>query len=237
MTDATVSAGPLTRDEAGVWHCGDVRLGTDGEFGSEEIVDALLRLLPAESDGGEWQSSTTAPGQLGFGWSAGAEPPVLHEAGLTLAEAHKRVMAGLDRGVWCPCCQRLARRYPRVLSKEMARFVVLLYDYGLRVGRPTRYHHVRDFVPNLRDTPKASSDGAYLVLWGLVERGASDQGSYRLLDAGRDWIAGRCTVPRVAWVYGGRPYAFSRERVSLDQVVHHYHELEMLLRRVREHAP
>lgn len=205
--------GLLRRESDGRWFFGETLLGIDGE----PLPGALEDAMAATSDAPvpDLPPAGPPPQQLSLSWPVEA-PVIAVDENESLASAHQQVWAELDKGVFCPCCQRNARRYPRPLHAEMATFLVRL----VRAAETTkRWLHLREILPGGSTAPKASTDGSYLVLWGLVKRHPERTGLYRPTPAGVAFVRGRTTVPKIAWVYDGRASHFSQEVVGIRQAL------------------
>lgn len=217
MAPKSKTAGPtcglLRRDPEGVWYYGEIRIGRD----NEPLTGALERALEEYSEAPEPVLREWAPAdsQMSFSWPVSA-PIVNVDRNMSLHEASAGVFAKLDKGAFCPCCQRTARRYARKLHREMAVFLV----YLVRAYREhQRFHHLRDVLPGGRSSPKASTDGAYLTHWGLVKRHKGTAGLYMPTPAGQAFVLGQTTVPSTCWVYDGRPWHFSKDKVTVREVL------------------
>ncbi len=208
-TQGAVTCGLLRRDEEGRWWYADTQIGHDGQLYDGELARALAQADEAEQPGLEaWKPE---PRQLSFQWPVEA-PPTVDVGERTLAQAHAELWEQLDQGAFCDCCQRMARRYPRRLHREMARFLGKLVEaWEAMPERQKRYVALRDFWPH---GPKASTDGSYLVHWDLVKRHPTRTGLYKPTPAGLSFVAGRIVVPKIAWVYAGRATHYSKETIA-----------------------
>ena len=205
--------GLLRRESDGRWFYGERLVGID----NEPITGALegaIAAVAGEPDP-DLPDSRPPPRQLALVWPVEA-PVVAVDENESLATAHRQVWAELDQGTWCPCCQRQARRYARPLHAEMATFLVGLVRKG---EESKKWWHIREIIPGGEEVPKASTDGAYLVHWGLVRRHPERKGLYRPTPAGVAFVRGRTTVPKVAWIYDGRASHFSKEVIGIRQAL------------------
>lgn len=209
----SVYCGMLRREPNGHWYYGERLIGIDGEPISGALELALVD--EAEAPAPALPENRPPPQQLSIDWPVEA-PVIAIDEGESLAKAHRQVWSELDRGVWCPCCQRNARRYARRFHAEMAAFLVRLVKAH---EAERRWYHLREILPGGQDSPKASTDGSYLTLWGLVKRHADRTGFYQPTPAGNAFVRGRTTVPRIAWVYDGRATHFSKEMVTIRQAL------------------
>lgn len=123
------------------------------------------------------------------------------------------------RSARCPCCERMAHLYHRAINSEAAAWLIRLYRLDEITGKP--WHHVREITPGSKD--KAGSDGAYLVEWGFIlpklkpaGKDAKDSGEWRILDAGKEFVRRRSTVPlRLKHIGGGKRYGVVGEEVDI----------------------
>lgn len=205
--------GLLRRQADGRWFYGEHLIGIDNEPISGALEDAMAAEVDAPAP--DVPDASPPARQLALAWPLEA-PVVAIDENESLAHAHAQVWAELDRGTFCPCCQRSARRYPRPLHAEMAVFLVRLVR---AFDQDKVWWHLRDLLPGGDQAPKASTDGSYLVLWGLVKRHPERTGLYRPTPAGIAFVRGRTTVPKVAWVYDGRASHFSKEVLGIRQAL------------------
>jgi len=206
-----LSCGLLRRDHSGRWFYGEKVVGMDGEPFPGALEEAMAEVAGApEAELSDWAPQAV---QLSLDWPTAA-PTVNVDANMTLATAHGQVWRSLDEGAFCPCCQRNARRYKRPFHSEMATFLVRLSKMD-----PAKFHHLREVLPGGDVAPKVSTDGSYLVHWGLVKRHPVRTGCYRVTKAGIAFVRGQTVVPKVAWVYDGRPMHYSEEKVTIRDVL------------------
>lgn len=112
-----------------------------------------------------------------------------------------------DQDIRCPCCDNTEHIYAKPLSGQMLDYLVKLWLYTEEHG--LGYHHARAF---LGGSHKASSDGTYLVHWGLLECGG--RGLYRITRQGRQWLAGELVVPAGVILYRGKALGWYSAKVS-----------------------
>lgn len=213
-----ISCGALRREPDGTWWYGDIQIGTDEALDDEAFETAVAPPTPVGSEE-TVPAKVYAPkdAQLSLEWEWPESTNIVNiDESMSLREAHARVWANLDRGVFCPCCQRMARRYARRFHREMAVFLVYLVR---AFAAKADWHELRSLIPGGRSSPKASTDGSYLVQWGLVKRHPKHTGIYRPTDAGIAFVHGQTAAPKIAWVYGGRAVSFSRERCYITEVL------------------
>ena len=145
----------------------------------------------------------------------------------TLDDARREFWNTLDAGevATCSCCDRDGKVRPRNINSQMARFLCYLYRHERL--HPGRYVRLRDDLPP--EVHKASSDGTYARLWGLIKAGEG-VGEWRLTGLGRAFVLGQCSLPRTAYVFdkwarGG----FSERRTTIEDALEDHFDLQELL--------
>jgi hypothetical protein len=135
----------------------------------------------------------------------------------SLAEASRDFFVALETGqpVTCPCCQRTTQVYTRKLHREIAINLVRLVDR--HELRPGEWCQVRDFVAGSAKATKASTDLAFLVHWGLIER--KGRGLYRPTRAGIDFARGRTRVAAAVQTYDNECIGRSERTVSIHDLI------------------
>ena len=133
-----------------------------------------------------------------------------------LADLKHQVEADLEAGAACPCCGQLCKLYTRKLNSQMAVFLIRLVK--LAESRPTQPYFGSREITGTADTTahKASSDGTYLRLWGLIEQApADDDGNrarlWRPTPFGFAFARGDLSVPRYAFVFDNEARRFSMD--------------------------
>ena len=125
------------------------------------------------------------------------------------------IRAALDRGesVRCPSCDRTAHRKEYCVNRAMADFVVRLVLHN--DIHPGEFLHLRRVFELDDRCQKASTDGAYFVQFGVVERQGA--GRYRVTPLGYSWAKGHTTIPARFWVYNGIIEEYSVETITCAQ--------------------
>jgi hypothetical protein len=111
----------------------------------------------------------------------------------------KMLLARMEKGVVCPCCEQHVKVYRRTMTSAMAYTALVLY----KVSGPGQFVNVPK-VLNGHGSVAAGGDYAKLVYWGLLE-GGSAPGEYRVTVRGRDFVECRIAVPKAVYVYNGIP--------------------------------
>jgi len=111
----------------------------------------------------------------------------------------------------CKACGVKTNTYRRYLHKEMLMFLLRLSSTA-----PDRsWASSREILG--RSGPKASSDGSYLVHWGLVER--RGRGEYRITGKGVGFLLGKRKVPTYMLMRNGEVIGWSPEIASYSGLV------------------
>ena len=115
----------------------------------------------------------------------------------------------------CPCCRRWGKIYARNINETMCRSLIwLAYTRA----------NARGWVDVPETAPRwlvRSNQLATLRWWGLVERlpsndpDAKHSGLWRVTQLGRDFVAGRVTVPKTAYTYNGEVEYMSAEQTTV----------------------
>lgn len=111
--------------------------------------------------------------------------------------ARSILLAHLEKGVTCPCCEQHAKVYRRTLTSAMAYVAILLHRAG-PFGHPLSV----PAVLNGCGTVAAGGDYAKLVYWGVLAPGRSP-GEYALTHKGKDFVECRIALPKAVFVYNG----------------------------------
>jgi len=156
-------------------------------------------------------------------------PLPIGNGAVTLDEARRVVEAGAVDGIECPCCGRLAKVYRRKLHREMAIFLCLLVR---RAGPERAWVHVRDVLKGTRTAQKASTDGAYLVHWSLIEAkpGEHSAGMYRPTAMGASFVEGGLKVSSHVHLFNNEPVGFSETLVSIRDALGSKFDYDELMR-------
>jgi hypothetical protein len=128
----------------------------------------------------------------------------------TLYEAKKHLRENWEKGVECPCCTQFVKLYKRKLNSQMARFLINLYV--LDRDRKTAYANWFSTRQIAGGTHKASSDGSYLIKWGLVRR---KDAHYQITHLGILFVEGRATAYKYALIFNNDLYRLEGEEISI----------------------
>lgn len=134
---------------------------------------------------------------------------------MPVGQAKADVMALLEEGVVCPCCEQLAKRYPRTIYSTMAASIIAIYRAA---GR--EWIH----IPTLLDR-RAAADVPKLRHWGLLEEemtlreDGGRAGFWRLTEAGVAYVIGNRHVPKTAYVYNNEVLGYEGPQVSIQDAL------------------
>lgn len=137
----------------------------------------------------------------------------------TLAVARAKVM--VDRfdpeGTTCPCCDGLAKVYPRKFNRTMG--VILCQMYVWNRADPGRWRHVKDEWPQANS--KFNAEYTRLEDYYFIEpkpEGKDDGnprcGFHRITQRGIDFVEGRCEAESHLHYYKGD--IVERSQTTLD---------------------
>lgn len=137
----------------------------------------------------------------------------------TLATARAHVMAELDAGSICPCCDQYARRYRRKLNSGMAAILIWLAKQHEKFGGWIDVH---------KTAPRfalRSNEVSRLELWALVaakpgdDPHRRDSGLWAPTARGLQFVRAEIRVPAYAIVYNGIAQGFSSELTTIHQAL------------------
>lgn len=122
----------------------------------------------------------------------------------------------------CPCCQRRARTNKMRVHSTLAAMLMKLAKVSNGIaGDLKSWVHVEAFRLDYAST---GNDFCICKHWGIVEARAADEtedknssGYYRLTDLGVDYVLGKASIPKYAFVFDNRVQRFSEERVNIEQ--------------------
>jgi len=119
-------------------------------------------------------------------------------------------------GIDCPVCGRYVKLYRRKLHNEMATFLIQLVR---QYNNKKRWYSTRELVTSAR---KASTDGSYLVHWGLIDRKPENNSSggtcglYRPTEKGIQFARNSITVPSHLHMLCGEVVGFSETQARIE---------------------
>ena len=150
----------------------------------------------------------------------------------TLGEARATLRNTALKGASCPCCGQLVKVYKRKLHSEMAVFLCRLVR---RAGMEYKWVNVRHVLRGGEETQKASTDGAYLTRWRLVETkrakpGEPGAGLYRPTELGVRFVMRKIRVPSHIYMFNNTLIGFTDKLVTIDDALGDKFSYEELMR-------
>ena len=151
---------------------------------------------------------------------------------ITLKQARRDLMDGLDEGLRCPCCAKYARRYRRPFNSTMAGSLCWLVATSEKTTGG--WVHVPSTAPRW---VLASNQLPTLRWWGLVERSDEDleprlkhHGMWRPTPKGIDFAWGRVSVPLKVVTYDGAQTGYEGEEVFIRELKGKNFDYEAIMR-------
>lgn len=155
--------------------------------------------------------------QQTFRFTKGKSPPPKRPRGPSLATARREVMAHLDEGTTCPCCDQFCKEYKRKLNSGMAAGLVWLVREFLKD---------RDWIniPNRGPRFLLRTGGQFSVLahWGLIVQKVNDDGDKRTsglwkpTKKGVDFVLRKRTVPSHVYLYNNEVRGWEDAEIDID---------------------
>jgi len=139
-----------------------------------------------------------------------------------------------EQGIDCPCCGRYVKLYKRKLHNEMATFLMQLVR---QYKSEPRWYSTRELVTSAR---KASTDGSYLVHWGLIERKSSKNssgatcGMYRPTKLGIKFSQNKVSVPSHLHMICGEVAGFGPDHIYIKDCLESPFEFAQLMGGIME---
>lgn len=106
----------------------------------------------------------------------------------------------------CPCCKKTVKEYQRRVHRSM---LAALHELD-KAGELTSADILR------RRKVRGGRDSAMLAYWGLAT--LQRNGLWKITHAGKEFLKGRRSIPKYAYVYNGSVTAFSEERIKVSDI-------------------
>lgn len=139
--------------------------------------------------------------------------------GITLKEAKAQMMEKAHEGTYCPCCGKKVKIYKRNLSKDMAKFLVMVVS---KYRESARFYATNEII---QGGNKNATDGIYLTHWGLLEksndsnRGVQGVGLYRPTSEGIQFVLNEKLVPTHVHLFNNKKLGESFDRIHIKTVL------------------
>jgi hypothetical protein len=117
---------------------------------------------------------------------------------ISLGDAKKLLQASLRQGTKCPCCGHLAKAYKRRLYSTQISALRRIYEHLEAPGGPNSVH-LGEFLSQFGDVSSRGGEVARLQFWDLLKK--LGKGRYAMTDLGRDFLAGKKSVPAYLYFY------------------------------------
>jgi len=150
-------------------------------------------------------------------------------ASAVISKITKVIGDNAEQGLDCPCCGRYVKLYKRKLHSEMATFLMQLVR---QYNNVPRWYSTRELIISAR---KASTDGSYLVHWGLIERKQSTNssgdscGMYKPTKLGIRFAQNQVSVPSHLHMVCGEVAGFSENHIYIEDCLETPFEFAQLM--------
>jgi len=131
----------------------------------------------------------------------------------TIEQAKIYIRENFDKGVDCPCCGQLVKKYKRKLNSAMARGLLKM------TSLPSGFNHVSDIMKDISQT--GSNDFSKLKYWGFIEQAKNNDptkknsGYWKIKKQGILFAKNEINVPKYAEIYNTKLISFSAEQTNI----------------------
>lgn len=135
----------------------------------------------------------------------------------TIDEAKTYLRENWEKGVDCPCCGQLVKRYQYPINSSIATTLISMFQLHY-AGH--NWVHV--------NTQIRPTSGGYFSLaqkWGLIVGDKNDDskkrvsGRWALTQKGIDFVTGKILVPKYVYSYDKRTLDFSDEHITIQEAL------------------
>jgi len=156
--------------------------------------------------------------QLKLGLTGGEE---------TIREARDQYWEALEKGAYCPCCNRWGKMQKRPLNSTMARSLIWLARKSVN----------RSWVDVPETGPRyvvKTMQICTVAYWGLIESKGTDEdqkysGIWRPTQKGIDFVMRRITVPKYGYFFDRRAWKFEGPEITIeDALTSHFSYSELM---------
>ena len=137
-----------------------------------------------------------------------------------LSDARKEVMAALDEGIICPCCDKYVRQYKRKFNSTMARSLMWLVQTHMNIDDD--WVNVPYIAPRwLVQTNQLPT----VRWWGLIERhpntdsATKHSGLWRPTQSGIDFAYKKSKIIASAITYNGNVTGFTGDEITIEDAL------------------
>lgn len=148
---------------------------------------------------------------------------------LTLEQAKAFVLANINKGIKCPCCQQFSKKYRRKITSTMCRELISLYH--LNKGN-NDFIHRKDILNSMGNAAQlivsvSGGDFAKLIYWEMIEEKLKEEskgegrtsGFWRITEKGKAFVETLITVPKYIYLYDGVLCDKSEEEISILEAI------------------
>lgn len=131
----------------------------------------------------------------------------------SLTEAKQLLRDNWDKGIDCPCCGQLVKKYSRKLTSSMAGALISLYNNSKNEVHISEIEHVN------------GGEFAQLERWGLIRQldntdtTKRTSGMWVIEPKGKAFVMGQIQVPMYCDTYNGKTLSFSAEMTTIKQAL------------------
>ena len=149
---------------------------------------------------------------------------------ITLRDAQREIISGMEKGTTCPCCGQFVKLYRRKITSSMAYVLILMYN-----KKVSYFFNVPAYLNELKVVNSLHANFPLLRFWGLIEKrgnikkdGNPNSGLYRITDKGVNFVHGNTTAKKYIYLYNNKVKKLSTQEVTIQQALTQkfdYHEL------------
>lgn len=142
---------------------------------------------------------------------------------MTLEEARKSLREGWEDGLPCPCCTQFVKLYPNNLTGS--RVVGLIQLVRMWEQNPEPVHVKELKLHGDVDVRVVGGTFALMRHWGLIETEENTDpakrasGRWRPTQDGIDFVNGKITQPKTAYIFNNHAWRFGEERVNIREAL------------------
>ncbi|MDP6933906.1 MAG: hypothetical protein QGG40_13360 [Myxococcota bacterium] len=140
---------------------------------------------------------------------------------MNIYDTREWVMANLDDGVVCPCCDQYAKTYRRKLNEAMARLLIWLVRSYMA---DPRFYNIHEFP--LIQGRRGGGDFAKLIHWGVVIQKPNEgtekrtSGMWKPTGVGIDFVNRPWSrIPSHVYLYNGEEMGFSDSTTNIREAL------------------
>jgi hypothetical protein len=141
----------------------------------------------------------------------------------TVDEAKTYLRANWEKGVSCPCCGRLVKKYNRLVHATMALCLIRLYHLTERSEE--NYFHVREIVEGISGT--GTGDFSKFKYFGLITEKPKDDedtksrtsGFWSITPKGKLFVENNLPIPARVEIYNQTLVGFNGTPVLISDVL------------------